>query len=111
MKTIEDWVIWALIAGSALLFLYLFGFPADARAQALNCARFDAIHVLVTKTYHQADIGGGQLNPTTALRVYSAPDGAAFSMVVVRASGEACIVATGTGLDLSPPKKSSEREG
>jgi hypothetical protein len=110
MRTIEDRVIWGLVLLGLLLFLCFL--PASAaRAQGMNCARFDAIHVLVTKTYHQADIGGGQLNATTALRVYSSLDGAAFSMVVVRADGGACIVATGTGLDLSKPKSASEKEG
>lgn len=110
MKARDHYCLMLVVYILIVLAIVLFA-PSRGMAQSLNCAHFDAIRLLVTKTYRQSDIGGGRLTETAVLRIFAAADGATFSMVVVRPNGEACIVATGQGLDVTPPKPASERQG
>jgi hypothetical protein len=77
--------------------------PAKAEPQ---CADYKAIQAALAEKFHQAPSAAGlAAEGKAAYTIFSTPDGAGWTLVIVGVSGKSCIVAAGQNwVDLSPGK-------
>jgi hypothetical protein len=93
-----------------ILLLAVLSGTERASAQGVLCFERDGLLKGLTQKYGEVAIGGGLLGNGAAMVILSAPDGKSFSIIALTTSGQACLLATGDGLEISPPKNSSEKE-
>lgn len=77
-------------------------------AQASHCAPAAAVIPALEDRFHEVDVGGGQVDGRTVVRIFAAPDGATFTMLVITASGLACVIAVGRDFEVAPPPAGKE---
>jgi len=77
-------------------------------AQARVCGPAPAMIAALGQRYHEADVGGGQVDGRTVVRIFAAPDGATFTVLVVTATGMACVIAAGRDFEVVPPPAGKE---
>jgi hypothetical protein len=76
----------------------------DANAQTPPCGPLGNLEAHLKEQYKETRIGFGIVNSTTVILFYSTPDGKTFTIVSVNAQGIACLVSSGTDLDLDTIK-------
>lgn len=81
----------------AVISLVLLTMARAARAQGVPpCMSFPAAVEALASQYRENPIAVGLVNQGAAVVLFSAADGATWTIVVRRASGETCFLATGT---------------
>lgn len=96
-------VLHALVVAGALA-----GAIRHGWAQASACAPAPAILGALRERYHEVDVGGGQVDGRTVVRIFAAPDGKTFTVLVITATGLACVIAAGRDFEVAPPPVGKE---
>jgi hypothetical protein len=87
-----------LIAAMALLTTLA---PVKAEAAAQTCLPFDAVVTHLATRWDEMPIGAGMVNGGAILVLFSERSGATWTLVVRRADGSSCSIASGTGWEAS----------
>lgn len=74
-----------------------------ATANPYCTARADLAEALATK-YSEQPVGGGMQGPDGLIEVWASAEGATWTILMSRADGMACVVATGTDWFSEKPK-------
>lgn len=74
-----------------------------AHAQAANCAPRDALVERLSQRYDENRSGAGLQNSRQMLEVWSSEETGSWTVLITRADGIACIVASGTNWVDGPP--------
>ena len=96
-------ILHALVVASVLA-----GAVRHGWAQASTCAPAAAIIPVLKDRYHEVDVGGGQVDGRTVVRIFAAPDGNTFTVLVITATGLACVIAAGRDFEVAPPPVGKE---
>jgi hypothetical protein len=102
--------VWLAGWVAAGVVMVMFTGVQPASAQGVACFGRDALLSGMQTKYKEVPVGGGLLSGGAAMVILAAPDGKAFSIIALLTTGQACLIATGEGLEISPPKNSSEKD-
>lgn len=91
-----------------LIGFLLVGAIRSSWAQASACAPAPAIIGALKDRYHEVDVGGGQVDGRTVVRIFASPDGKTFTVLVITATGLACVIAAGRDFEVAPPPAGKE---
>lgn len=93
-----------LVAASMIASLPQLAAPVAAQSLRIRCAASDAIDSQLRHRFGESPVALGVTDGASlsVMVVYVAPDGA-WTLVLVRATGESCIVASGQDWRLVPP--------
>ncbi len=76
---------------------------AGAAAAQSNCAPRDVIVERLTAGYHEGLAGGGLRSETQVLEVWAAPETGTWTVLITRADGMTCVMASGTNWHQQEP--------
>jgi Na+(H+)/acetate symporter ActP len=72
------------------------GATRPARSQTF-CAPWPIVKKTLENAYREVVVSRGEVNGQTAIVVTASPDGASFTVLLVAAGGQACILSAGRG--------------
>lgn len=79
-------------------------------AQPIICDATAEVIEALKNGFGEQDIGGGQIDPRSAVRIFASPGGATFSIVIIGTNGAACVQSFGHSFELKPPPNPNERD-
>jgi hypothetical protein len=76
---------------------------STAQAQGMPpCLAFPSVVETLSEKYHEVPTGAGLVNEGAAVVLFAAPAGETWTLVVRKASGETCFLATGSNWVAQP---------
>ena len=82
---------------------------AEAEAQA--CMPAEKVRQVLASRFHEIPVSYGQIDASSVLMLFLAPDGETFSLVVMRTDGLGCLLSSGTGWEQRDVPGKPDREG
>lgn len=96
--------VFCILCALFLLSIAMALYVPDAHAQAM-CAQYKELQAALLEHNHEAPTGVGLSGQKLAYTIFTTPDGASWTMVVVDTSGKACVLAVGQNwVDIAPGK-------
>lgn len=99
-----------IVAGLVVLFLLMVACSGAAYPQsATQCAPYANLQSHLAEKYGEAMVWQGSQSPETVVQVWSNAATETWTIVVYKADGMGCMVASGTGLEtFAPPPAGTE---